>query len=146
MNDKSQIETLIEKYFEGLTSLKEEQILRDYFQGEEIAENLKIHKPLFQFFSLERETKNNKEIEIQPNNSKKVHFIRWISIGAAACLILFFSLKLPKQETSFAYVDGKKYTNIEQIQAEALKSLENISIGNEDIFSSQIEALEMLEF
>ena len=149
MKDKRQIEALIEKYFEGLTSLEEEQVLRDYFQREDLPEELKIHAPLFQYFSSEREEVQKTEVSIRRN--KIIRLVRWVSISAAACLLLFLGVNFFQNrnrsvmETSFAYIDGKKYTNIEQIQIEALKALENLSDVNEDVYSSQIEALEFLE-
>jgi len=149
MKDKRQIEALIEKYFEGLTSLEEEQVLRDYFQREDLPEELKIYAPLFQYFSSEREEVQKTEVSVRRNNT--IRLVRWISISAAACLLLFLGVNFFQNrsrsvmETSFAYIDGKKYTNIEQIQIEALKALENLSDVNEDVYSSQIEALEFLE-
>lgn len=64
---------------------------------------------------------------------------------AAACLLLFIGLKLflPAGETSQAYIDGKKYTDIKLIRTATLNSLENLSEGSEDAYSSQTEALEI---
>ena len=146
---KNQIETLIEKYFDGLTSLKEEEILRDYFQKGDISDELKMYAPLFQYFSSERKEIQKKENFIRGN--KTIRLIRWISISAAACLFLFLGMNFFQNsnrsgmETSVAYIDGKRHTNIEQIQTEALKALENLYDVNKDVYSSQIEALEFLE-
>jgi len=149
MKDKRQIEALIEKYFEGLTSLDEEQVLRDYFQREDLPEELKTHAPLFQYFSSERKEIQKNEVSVRRN--KTIQLIRWVSVSAAACLLLFLGMNFFQNNnrsvmgTSVAYIDGKRYTNIEQIQTEALKALENLSDVNEDVYSSQIEALEFLE-
>ena len=146
---KNQIETLIEKYFDGLTSLKEEEILRDYFQKSDISDELKMYAPLFQYLSSEREEIQKKENFIRGN--KTIRLFRWVSIGAAACLFLFLGINFFQNnnhsimETSVAYIDGKKYTNIVQIQSEVLKALENLSDINKDIYSSQIETLEFFE-
>ncbi|MDR0546694.1 MAG: hypothetical protein LBG77_03800 [Dysgonamonadaceae bacterium] len=35
---------LIQKYFEGVTSLEEEERLRDYFQSEKVADEWKIYQ------------------------------------------------------------------------------------------------------
>ena len=42
------IEQLLEKYFEGETSIDEEQALKDYFNSENVAPHLEMHKPLLQ--------------------------------------------------------------------------------------------------
>jgi hypothetical protein len=139
---------MIEKYFEGLTSLEEEQLLCDYFKNEDIPEALKMYQPMFQFFSEEKAAVGKKMISLHTKESKRKNIFRY-SIAVAASLLLLFALKpvfnthktLP--ETSQAYIDGKKYTNIELIQSEALKALENFSAGNDDVYSSQIEALDL---
>jgi hypothetical protein len=141
------IKILIDKYFEGLTSLDEEQKLRDYFQRENVPQEWEMYKPMFRYFTSEREEKNQTFSSLQPKTKQILY--RWGSVAAAACLLLFISLRfflntgetLP--ETSQAYIDGKKYTDIEHIRTETLKSLENLSEGSEDAYSSQIEALEI---
>ena len=50
----SEIEALLEKYYEGNTSLQEEKILRDFFQGSQVPEHLESHQPLFRFFEDEQ--------------------------------------------------------------------------------------------
>jgi hypothetical protein len=41
------------------------------------------------------------------------------------------------------YIDGKKYTDIELIQLETIKALDNFSEDNDDVYSSQVEALDL---
>lgn len=147
MNKKG-IKSLIDKYFEGLTSLKEEQILRDYFQKEEIPEEWEIYKPMFQFFFVSYVPRTGSRIFNFPvARSRKKG--RWLGIAAAACLLLSFGLKYTlntqdtELKTSYTYIDGKKYTGIEFIREETLKSLESISEANDELLSSQIEVLEL---
>ncbi len=52
--DYKLMEQLLEKYFEGETSLKEESRLRDYFQHEDVPEALRPYQPLFQHLEEER--------------------------------------------------------------------------------------------
>lgn len=44
------MKNLIEKYFDGETSLQEEAELRRYFNSGEVDESLKMYQPLFQHF------------------------------------------------------------------------------------------------
>ncbi|MCX6306070.1 MAG: hypothetical protein NT040_13995 [Bacteroidetes bacterium] len=46
----SEIEALLEKFYEGDTSLGEEMILRDYFLGPDVPVHLKPHQPLFECY------------------------------------------------------------------------------------------------
>lgn len=51
---KNSIHQLIEKYFNGETSLSEETFLRNYFNSGNVAEDLKQYEPLFQYFEAEQ--------------------------------------------------------------------------------------------
>ncbi len=59
----NQIKSLLDKYWEGETSLQEEQQLRAYFNGEAVAEDLKQYQPLFQFFKKESEAQLSDHFE-----------------------------------------------------------------------------------
>ena len=60
------IKALVEKYFEGETSLQEEAQLAEYFNGDEVVAELKPYQPLFQFF------KTEKSILLNENATEKV--------------------------------------------------------------------------
>ena len=47
----NEIEKILEKYYEGLTSLEEERQLREYFSGEGIPPHLKMHAEQFRFMA-----------------------------------------------------------------------------------------------
>ena len=55
----NKIEQLLEKYFEGETSIAEEQVLKEYFNTENVAPHLEMHKPLFCYFSDAKTDKMN---------------------------------------------------------------------------------------
>jgi hypothetical protein len=73
MNNISQ---LIEKYFQGETTLKEEKQLKIFFQQEDIAPEWKIYQPLFNFLEVEKSRKPGEHFEskvyqkIQPTQKK----------------------------------------------------------------------------
>lgn len=137
MND---IDKLLEKYFEGETSLDEEQILRDYFLRTKIEDRHKEYKPIFNFFSEEkRETVVHKK-KIAPS------FFRWIGIAASVLLIagiwsLFYTPN-GKETKSLVYVDGKEITDIRLINTEVLNSIDNITDINEEVINAQIGILD----
>ncbi len=47
-----EIETLLEKFYEGQTTLEEEHILRRFFCSNDVPENLKQHQPFFIYAKL----------------------------------------------------------------------------------------------
>lgn len=52
--DYKVMEQLLDKYFEGETSLQEEKQIRDYFQREKAPESLRPYQPLFQHLAQEQ--------------------------------------------------------------------------------------------
>jgi hypothetical protein len=136
---KLNIDLLIEKYFDGFTTLKEERLLIKYFQNKNIPKHLEIYRPIFMFFLS----------SIKQKHCVKYLFINWKNksiIAAAACLIIFFGITLffnthTSFEISTAYINGKKYTDKNIICGEMLKSLNNLSADNTNVYSDQIEAI-----
>lgn len=51
---KQDIEELLDKYYEGDTTLEEERELREFFQGNNIPEHLQSHAGQFQYFEKAR--------------------------------------------------------------------------------------------
>lgn len=106
MNNYKNIENLIEKYYNGETSLQEEEQLQTFFLGEGVPDHLGDHKAWFSQLKLRSERKsinltedklfskldkslaeqNNKVIKIEPNrNTIQTWFYR---VAAAVALIL----------------------------------------------------------
>ncbi len=146
-NDNKYIRQLLEKYFEGQTSLFEEEELRNYFRQDEIPESLEQYKPIFEFFSLEKEIlKRDESPLILPHTSQR----RWIwriSIGVAASILLLLGIKvgIPHHDPvlqSCVYINGVKYTDFSTIQSETLNTLDYFSETNDEVLSSQINMLD----
>ncbi len=62
----NKIELLIEKYFQGETSIAEENELRTYFSSLNVAQHLEQYKPLFGYLSLAADQKFTPEIPLLP--------------------------------------------------------------------------------
>lgn len=137
------IDKILEKYFEGETSLQEEETLRKYFTSGNIAEKHKVYGPLFGYFELER----NKQNDVTTKPKRRISWpYAWSGIAASIIIILFFKIAVfPTQDDfsrSLVYIDGKKVSDIETINSQALKSIENISDIDEDAINMQISVLE----
>lgn len=52
--DYINVKLLLEKYWDGETSLQEETTLREYFNQSEVADDLKGIQPMFQYFQQEK--------------------------------------------------------------------------------------------
>jgi len=99
MNTKS-VEILLRLYFEGKTSLEEEQRLKTYFEQEDLPEELKALKPFFGLADSKQEVLDNAfdkkvlaQLEDTPKFSKRItaHFLLWPMAAASLALLIFVS-------------------------------------------------------
>jgi hypothetical protein len=117
------IEKLLEKYENGETSLKEEQQLKNYFSQETVAPHLEMYKPMFAYFSVNKQEQFTK---VLPLETKKVFTYRWIAVAAVAVLMLGYYLKAPVVSSYEEYTYGT-YNSPEDALNEVTKSLAMIS-------------------
>jgi len=61
--DSKEIEQLLEKYWTCETSLEEEKLLREYFNGNEVPQSLSDAASLFRYFESERARTSEEDIE-----------------------------------------------------------------------------------
>lgn len=121
--DYNTIKALLDRYFEGETSLEEESLLRQYFQQEDIPAEWANYQSLFQFFQREGEKGTSPEFDEKLRNSGnknaplKVISLRsrrlWRAAAAAVILLaagLWFIKPLsPGEDTAVASIDWSQY-------------------------------------
>ncbi|RMB57570.1 hypothetical protein EAX61_10635 [Dokdonia sinensis] len=83
MESVKRIEVLLERYFEGETTLVEEKTLRDYFTGEDVAPHLEVYCGMFSAFAKAQQETLPTTIKIP---SKKRNW-SWIASVAATVII-----------------------------------------------------------
>jgi len=102
-----EIEKLLDKYYEGSTSLEEEMILREFFQSENIPPHLLIHAGHFQYFkesSSEEisdplfeqklfEIINETPVITLKQNRNRFYYISGIAAGILLLIGLIFTLR-----------------------------------------------------
>ncbi|TNJ43456.1 hypothetical protein KFZ70_16795 [Tamlana fucoidanivorans] len=81
------IEKLLEKYENGETSLKEEQVLKNYFSGSNVAPQLEMYKPMFTYFLANQKEQFTKDV---PLKTKQNFNYKWISVAAVIVLMIGF--------------------------------------------------------
>lgn len=79
------IETQLEKYFQGETSIAEENELKNYFSSADVAQHLEQYKPMFSYFAFAQNEKTDIEIPLKTNKRKSV---AWLSIAASIVVLL----------------------------------------------------------
>ena len=94
--EAQKIETLVDKYLDAETSLKEETILRDYFNNNNnIEPHLQEYKILFSYFESEKLESYDKPINLPVKRN-------WNWVGIAASVVLLFGMY-------FGYENNQKY-------------------------------------
>jgi len=136
------MKALIEKYFEGETSLEEEAMLRDYFNNGQVEEELSAYQPLFQYIANEQEQALSDDFEeqlfqrLEATSPKIVQMRLWprqvMRIAAVAAVLLVAMIFLQKTNTTQAQqaaVDWSKYeiTDEQQAYDETVKALKLLS-------------------
>lgn len=131
------IEKLIDKYFEGETSIAEENELKTYFSSFDVAQHLQQYKPVFGYFSQAKAEEFKAEI---PLNTKKRNVAVWLSIAASFVIMLgvgtFMYLntieEIPSTATAYGTYDDPEKALAETEKALALVS-EHLNTGIESV-------------
>jgi hypothetical protein len=80
----NKIENILEKYFQGETTIAEENQLKEYFSSPNVAQHLEQYKPMFGYFSQVKQQKTTQEIPLQT----KKRNVAWLSIAASIVVLL----------------------------------------------------------
>ncbi len=128
--DSKEIGQLLEKYWNCETSLEDEQVLRNYFNGPNVPDQLKDAAELFRFFEAERkraldsnfENEVMRSVKKTERKAKVVSMVRWTQVARIAAGI-------------FVMVAATYF-----VRNEVMKSREQAQVV--DTFSDPKEALE----
>lgn len=156
---------LLNKYWEGQTSLEEERELRDYFSKGSVAPEHEMYRSIFNTFEDENAMEMNAEFdafakltpEEQPVDSSKLRVLKGIGIAAGlAALLAVGSHYIGSTSASTAvdtYDDPKEayYATVQALQLvstklnngrENLKPLEEINNKKDKVFRVTEQTLE----
>jgi len=111
------IEQLIESYEDAETTLAEEQLLKDYFQQENIPVHLLEYKAMFNYFDESSTERYTKTLPLKP---RKANW-KWLSVAAA--VVLLFSV----YSINNSGVSEKERIDAELAYAETQKAFQMIS-------------------
>lgn len=141
----SRVKILVDKYFDGLTSLEEEQELRRYFaQTESIPEEYQVVKMMLGTFDTLSHETPNREVNVHANIKRRKTFrlnMKWVAsaaAAAAAAILVGVAITLAPNsrnmevstETTPAYicyVNGVKVEDDKVAYAEANRILGSLS-------------------
>lgn len=127
---RTDVKDLIERYFDGKTTCKEERVLRRLFTTDRIPEEYAVYRPLFACIAEER-----KQGSTHRRQMRRLYI--W-SVSTAAIILIIFGTGSyynyqRKAETNYMIVNGKKYTDVHMAQQQALQAFKEVSFSQEDI-------------
>lgn len=131
------IENILEKYFQGETTIAEENELKQYFSSPNVAQHLEQYKPLFGYFSQVKEQKSMQKIPLQT----KKRNVAWLSIAASAVLLLglgtFYFVSQKHSASVVTQSELGTYDNPEEAFEATQKALallsNNVNVGIESV-------------
>ena len=126
------IDELLEKYFDGISSIEEERALKSYFNSGDVSAEHKQFSSLFEYFSTAQAENLEKGIELDLNKKAKksqLRILRNRMIGVAAAMVIVISS---------VFIMRSNINNNEGMLSEAER------IEAEDALETTMEALAML--
>lgn len=131
------LEILLEKYFEGETSIVEENQLKEYFSSSNVAQHLEQYKPLFGYFSASRQQEFTQAVPLTSTPRAKKRTTTWLSIAASITVLLgagtftYFNYDSTQSQELGTY-DDPEVAFRETQKALSLLS-ENVNVGMESV-------------
>jgi hypothetical protein len=133
----NRIEDILEKYFQGETTIAEENQLKEYFSSSNVAQHLEQYKPMFGYFSQVKQQKSTHEIPLQT----KKRNVAWLSIAASVVVLLSIGTYFYVSEKNTAPVVAQSELGTYDNPEEALKATQkalallsnNVNVGIESV-------------
>jgi hypothetical protein len=130
----NKMEALLEKYFEGETSIAEENELKNYFSSSNVAPHFEQYKPLFGYFTEAKKENFEKEVPLISKKQK----VAWLSMAASIAVLVgvgtytYFNADTVKENNELGtYEDPKEALEATQKALAMLSN--NVNVGVEGI-------------
>jgi len=137
------VKVLLDLFFEGQTSKKEEQELYRFFMQEHIPKELIKYQTVIQYFNqgIQDEVETSvPDITPQLNCSVRKQWMVWSSVAASFLILLCSSLLFLNKEKSgdpfegsYIIRNGVRYTDLRQIRPELEAAVQNAMMQQQEI-------------
>ncbi len=123
------IEKLLDKYFEGETSINEEATLKAYFEKPNIPEHFMQYKAMFAYFAQNKAESSKKPIQV--NSKKQTWYGKSIAIAAVFLLLIAIGIKYNHSNSKLSDAELKE-AQIAYVETQKVFKLisENLNKGN----------------
>ncbi len=130
MNNKDDIRILTERFFQGETTLSEEQQLYQLYQRNDVPEDLQPYRAMF--LDLQSIGLEAGETPVAPVRPLRRHALRWLiaaTMVMAVGLATILKFNSRQQDECVAYFYGHKTTDRNVVMAEIQLSAETMTVG-----------------
>jgi len=132
--DYRKIDNILNKYFEGTSTLEEEKLLRQYFASGHVAEAHQAYKPMFQYFEHAQNVTNPLPVRLEENrrNYKKYYAAAAaliIGLGLSGLLQTGFKLQPKNMQTGNIQVSNQNPEKKKEAVKEIKKLARNVNDG-----------------
>ena len=108
------IESLLEKYEEGQTTLQEEAQLKHYFTTETVAPHLKVYASLFTYFVLEKQHSSQRLLS---TTRSTFYRYRWFASAAVVTIMFSVFMTLPSKDKLIELSNEEQFAYNETLKA-----------------------------
>jgi hypothetical protein len=107
MKKENKIEKLLEKYLEGETSIKDEKILSEYFQTQEVKPEWLIYKDMFSYFEESKKEETYQDFMPQTKVTKSLFYNiqKYVAVVMIAIIGTMFYYQQPSQSENLGTYD-----------------------------------------
>ncbi|MDR1645436.1 MAG: hypothetical protein LBS05_06395 [Tannerellaceae bacterium] len=137
------IDDLLTKYFDGETTARQEQELRDFFASGRAPKRLDMYKPLFAYFDQEIAARQPARTTSAGKAFVTKRRLYW-SAGVAAAAALMLVLARPALDglledpclcsANYVVINGRCYTDMQKARSLAFEALREVATPDEEPF------------
>jgi len=120
---------LLEKYYEGLTTVADERLLREFLSQANLPARFNADKDIMRYFATQHQS-----AKAPVRKGLLISYFRWPGIAAAMLVALFtFNYLMNPGHGNYAYINGEKITDTELVNASALASIHELSSAPDEV-------------
>lgn len=144
MSDILRIRTLTDRFFDGMTTLEEEQELYDYYRREQpLPADLAQQRQLFLDFAA---VQFADEPAVNANVNKRRRWLRWAVAASAALLIaagaaVWLNSGRQGDDECVAYIYGERTTDRDVVLGEMQKTMAAVAADGSDEVEKQLKMM-----
>ena len=144
MSDILRIRTLTDRFFDGMTTLEEEQELYDYYRREQaLPADLAQQRQLFLDFAA---VQFADEQAVNANVNKRRRWLRWAVAASAALLIaagaaVWLNSGRQGDDECVAYIYGERTTDRDVVLGEMQKTMAAVAADGSDEVEEQLKMM-----